>query len=192
MRVMVINGGPRRAGNTTKVLGWLASDLADGGHDVDAVHLADQEIRGCISCFGCKREGTGFNCILKDDGTDLLSRIKAADATVLGAPLYFWEFPAKMKALIDRCFCLAAGYGSDEHRSALDGKALALTVTCGGPMEGNADLIVEAYQRIAAFLRAEPVGELVVTGTTHEPKDLPEDARDKTRAFAEAISTRAG
>ena len=62
----------------------------------------------------------------------------------------------------------------------------ALLVTCAGPVENNANLIVETFHRFSDYLLARPVGELVVPFCT-TPDALGEDIRSQASKFARKI-----
>ena len=64
---------------------------------LDAVHL---KINACTGCGHCETKGV---CIFKDEFTNIfLPAIADADIIVISSPVYFYGFPAKIKALIDR------------------------------------------------------------------------------------------
>ena len=48
----------------------------------------------------------------KDDFSQLIPKILEADLLVFASPLYFWTISAKLKAFIERFYCLAQ---PDEH-----------------------------------------------------------------------------
>ena len=59
---------------------------------------------GCVSCFSCKRKGrteVGV-CALKDDLSQVLERVREADALVLGTPVYYGAETSGMRAFIER------------------------------------------------------------------------------------------
>ncbi len=56
MRIMTVLGGPRRHGNTAKVLGWIEEQFRGDGHDADPANILDYNVQGCGECMACKRE----------------------------------------------------------------------------------------------------------------------------------------
>jgi len=94
---------------------------------------------------------------------ELIGRDHEVDRVVVyAAPLYCWGFPSQMKAFIDRHFCLATGYGTSDYKSLVEGKHTALLVTCGGPIENNADLIQAVFDRLNDYGQCQVVGKYVV------------------------------
>lgn len=45
--------------------------------------------------------------MLRDAFNDLVPKIKAADCIVFASPLYFWTFSSRLKAFIERLYCIA-------------------------------------------------------------------------------------
>ena len=59
MKVLLINGSPRKAGNTFLALSEVAKTLESLGVKSEIVHIGPVAIQGCIACFRCK----GFNSL---------------------------------------------------------------------------------------------------------------------------------
>lgn len=53
MKVIFINGSPRKGWNTHKLLESAMKGAADAGAETELIHLYDYEYKGCISCFAC-------------------------------------------------------------------------------------------------------------------------------------------
>ncbi len=69
----------------------------DETQTINAVHL---KINACTGCGHCETKGV---CIFKDEFTTVfLPAIAEADVIAISSPVYFYGFPAKIKALIDR------------------------------------------------------------------------------------------
>jgi multimeric flavodoxin WrbA len=179
VRVTTILGSPRKQGNTATVLESFEELLTREGHEVDRVNVVDCEVNGCLGCNACQKVSHAPGCIQSDDAIGIFERLIASDAVVYATPLYTYGFTSQLKALIDRECCLVTGYGSPEVVSLLGGKRTALLVTCGGPIEGNADLIQEAFEREGAFQQWDIVGKYVVPSC-----GAPEDLGDRAVATA--------
>jgi len=54
MKVIAINGSPRKKWNTATLLEKTLDGAASRGADTELVHLYDLSYKGCISCFTCK------------------------------------------------------------------------------------------------------------------------------------------
>lgn len=185
MKILTIMGSPRENGNTATVLSWLEDELKKEGHEIDRANVAGMKIGGCLSCYKCQSPDVQFECARKDDGTEILNKLKTVGAIVVGTPLYCWSFPGQLKLLIDRLLSQSKNYMSPEHISSVEGKPLALVITCGGPVEDNADLLPKTFERIAGYLKANLVDTLVVPGCTDKPS---EGAEERARKLASVIS----
>jgi multimeric flavodoxin WrbA len=164
MKILTLCGSPRRRGNTSTVL--LAFErLASKSNSIERVDIVAQDIKGCIGCDNCQKDESHPACIQKDDLNHLLQKIITSDLVVYAAPVYVWDFPAQMKAVIDRHYCLLKWKGGKE-RSLVENKKAMLLVTCGGDAENNADLIRLIFEREMKYLHCQIVGEIVVPNCT--------------------------
>ena len=161
MRVVTILGSPKINGNTAKVLG-LFEEFISPDHQVDRVNVATSHLNGCLGCRTCQNTPNEPGCVQKDDAVPIFKRMMSADAVLLATPLYCWCFPSQAKAMIDRMFCLATGYGTPDYQSLLKGKRVALLVTCGGPVAENADVIKVVFSRMSNYVQCKVVGHYVV------------------------------
>lgn len=165
MDVVTVLGSPRKQGNTASVLSSFEELARARGHGVERIHTIDHRIGGCTGCAACQKGEDLAICVQPDDGPTILRRLVGAEVIVYATPLYCWSYASQMKPLLDRHLSLTAGFRTPQHRSALAGKRLALLVTCGGPAEGNADLVQLAFDRFAGgLLQASSVRKYVVPG----------------------------
>lgn len=103
-KILVIQGGGRPNGNTARLAARFRDGARDAGHEVEVISLAKYPVNGCLGCNACRY---GKPCVQKDAFNDLVPKIKAADCLVFASPLYFWTISAKLKAFIERFYCLA-------------------------------------------------------------------------------------
>ncbi|MGD1995761.1 MAG: flavodoxin family protein [Anaerolineae bacterium] len=101
-RVLGIAGSPRRRGNTEILLDQFLAGAEAAGADVEKIVAAQLNIAGCIACDDCWDDGV---CVVQDDFQAVYEKLLAADVIALAAPLFFWNLPAQVKALIDRSQC---------------------------------------------------------------------------------------
>jgi multimeric flavodoxin WrbA len=174
MNILAILGSPRPQGNTAGVLDRF-DRLAAAQHQVERIRITDVQVAGCIGCDSCQAELDRPGCFQEDDAEQIFDRIAAADAVVYAAPVYCWCFPAQMKALMDRHYCLVKWRDGKVARALVEGKPAALLVTCGGDEAGNADLISQVFAREMEYLRARNVGTFAVAECS-TPERLPAEA----------------
>ena len=54
MKLLAINGSPRKRWNTATLLEKALEGAASRGAETELVHLYDIDFKGCVSCFACK------------------------------------------------------------------------------------------------------------------------------------------
>lgn len=104
-QILVIQGGGRPNGNTSQLVDYFVRGAREAGHQAEVVSLLKKEVKGCLGCNACRY---GKPCIQKDDFNELVPKIKTADLIVFASPLYFWTLSSRIKAFIERFYCIAA------------------------------------------------------------------------------------
>lgn len=102
MKICIINGSPRREGNTEEVLKPFRQRLAELGAQTDDVFLKDYAVAPCLECYACQDVQGEYGCAQKDDAEEIWRRIGSCDLLVLATPIFSWYCTAEMKALLDR------------------------------------------------------------------------------------------
>ncbi|HDK7164174.1 TPA: flavodoxin family protein [Clostridium botulinum] len=104
MKLIAINGSPRKNKNTATLLNKALQGAASQGAETELIHLYDQNYKGCVSCFACKmKNGKSYGkCALKDDLTPILEKAAKADAIILGSPIYFASVTGAMSSFLER------------------------------------------------------------------------------------------
>ncbi|GFP74867.1 flavodoxin family protein [Clostridium fungisolvens] len=104
MKVIALNGSPRKTKNTAKMLKEALEGAKTQGAEVELINLYDLSYKGCISCFACKRIGgqSHRKCAVNDDLQSVLRKIEEADALILGSPIYFGEVTGEMRSFLER------------------------------------------------------------------------------------------
>lgn len=105
MKMLAVNGSPRKKWNTARLLEAATEGAASCGADARVVHLYDLEYKGCVSCFACKVKGgkSYGRCVVADGLQPLLDEIDAdVDALVLGTPIYFFDATGEARSFMER------------------------------------------------------------------------------------------
>lgn len=186
MKVLTLQGGARKKGNTATVLGWVQEELTAMGHEVESVHLQNKNIKGCLACGKCKETADAVACIQKDDAIEILEKMVEADLVIFTSPLYFWGVAGPLKSLIDRTYSFYVDYHQPTHASLVKDQRQALLVTGAGPWEDNAEATFTAFERIQGPHMAIPAGNLYISRCT-TPENLDEAVKDQAKAFAQKI-----
>jgi len=104
MKVIAVNGSPRKNWNTATLLQKALDGAASQGAETEIFHLYELNYKGCVSCFACKTgNGQSYGvCAVKDDLTSILKKVEEADAIILGSPIYFGTVTGEMKSFMER------------------------------------------------------------------------------------------
>ena len=102
--ILVIQGGGRPNGNTAQLVAAFVKGAESAGHQTEVISLLKNEVKDCLGCNACRY---GKPCVQKDAFNEMVPKIKAADLVVFASPLYYFTFSARLKAFIDRFYCMA-------------------------------------------------------------------------------------
>ena len=102
MKVLIINGSPRKGGNTTLALDQMIGVFEGYGVEVKYVQVGNMSIRGCLACGACHNGRE--NCVINDIVNELAADIAECDGVVIASPVYYANANATLIALLDRLF----------------------------------------------------------------------------------------
>lgn len=75
-KVLILEGSPRRSGNSTILSDEFARGAEEAGCSVEKLRAAGKKISGCLGCNACYRNG-GV-CIQRDDMEEVRNKMLAA------------------------------------------------------------------------------------------------------------------
>lgn len=101
MKVLIINGSPKKNGNTSLAVNEMEKVFASLGVEVDNIQIGNQNIRGCIACKKCAEIG---KCVFDDQVNEIAPKFKEADGLVVASPVYYASANATLIAFLDRLF----------------------------------------------------------------------------------------
>ena len=101
MRVLMINGSPRKNGNTSIALAEMERIFQEEGMETQVVQVGNQNIRGCIACLSCKQKG---KCVFDDLVNQIAPQFEAADGLVIASPVYYASANGGLISFLDRLF----------------------------------------------------------------------------------------
>ena len=100
-KVLIINGSPRAGGNTSIALDEMVKVFEAEGVETEVVQVGNKDIRGCIACASCKKNG---KCVFDDVVNELAPKFEEADGLVIASPVYYASANATLIACLDRLF----------------------------------------------------------------------------------------
>ena len=111
MKVVAINGSPRKNGNTAMLIDAVLAELKKEGIETEQVQLGGKNIHGCTACMKCFEKQNKRCSIDKDILNELICKMIDADGIIIGSPTYFANVSTEVKALIDRAGLVAIANG---------------------------------------------------------------------------------
>lgn len=166
-QVMIVNGSPRKKGNSATLSKQVADGARESGAKVETFFLHSMDIKACTACDACRKK-LKKDCILKDDMKILYPKLKAADAIVIASPIYWFTIAGQTKVFMDRWYALGGEGGYD----ALAGKkfGIVLAYADADPFVSGAVNALRTFQDAFHYIGAELVG--TVYGSAGEAGEI--------------------
>ena len=101
MKVLLINGSPRKDGNTAIALNEMIKVFENQGIETELLHIGGKDIRGCIACGKCRQLG---HCVFDDIVVQASQKLAEADGLVVGSPVYYASANGTVVSFMDRLF----------------------------------------------------------------------------------------
>ncbi|MBR5341947.1 MAG: flavodoxin family protein [Erysipelotrichaceae bacterium] len=128
-KFVIISSSPRKNGNSDLLAQEFLKGALEAGNEGELISLRDKKIGYCLACNYCHSHDN--TCVLKDNMTEILNKMKEADILVLATPVYYYNISAQMKTFIDRTFACFMDLKdkelyylcscTDEERESIDG-----------------------------------------------------------------------
>lgn len=101
MKVLMINGSPKKNGNTSIALQEMEKIFAEEGIEMEILHVGNKPVRGCIDCGQCYEKG---RCVFDDVVNQAAEKFEECDGLVVGSPVYYASANATLVAFLTRLF----------------------------------------------------------------------------------------
>lgn len=158
--IIVLTGSPRAGGNSDLLADAFIKGASEAGHEVVKCEAGKKNIIGCKACDTCYSKGKP--CSFDDDFNRIAPLIEKADMIVLVTPLYWFTFPAQLKAAIDKTYSFIIGERELKIKESM-------LLVCGEEDDEAAfDGIISTYKRIADYQKWADRGRLVVPGVLNK------------------------
>ncbi|MCX8083824.1 MAG: flavodoxin family protein [Calditerrivibrio sp.] len=143
MKIKIINGSPRKNGNSSFISEELEKYFMARGDQVEVVYLNGLNFKGCQGCLSCRKNGSF--CVVVDDLQSKLRDFVDTDLFVLISPNYYGAITGQMKLFLDRWYCLK----DQQRRSKLkEGAKAFFIVTQGSPNRDHGKSIIDWAKHI--------------------------------------------
>lgn len=101
MKVLILDGSPRRNGCTARALEEIEKTLHEEGIETETVLVGNKDVRGCIACRSCASTG---KCVFDDIVNEIAPKFESADGIIIGTPIYYAGSNGTILSLLDRLF----------------------------------------------------------------------------------------
>lgn len=152
MKITILNGSPRKNGNTEIMADAFMKGAEESGHEVKKINLAGKKVAGCLGCEYCfSHDG---ECIQKDDMKEILAELDQTDLVVFCSPVYWFDITGQLKCVIDRMY--ARG------RKGFHFSKTMLLLDSGS--EGVYQAAIAQYKATLAYLKWQDMGIITIAG----------------------------
>lgn len=170
MKIVGIDGSPRKDGNTEKLLKKVLAGVEEAGGATEYLKLADVTLNYCQGCGACRATG---ECVMRDDMDRVVEAIQQSETIVLASPIYAWQVSGHTKVFMDRlCRLLTPNY-----ESRLNGpKKIAFVYTQGNPDAELFKPYLDYQEKVYPFLGFTLAGRIQAVGTRAKGDILSQEA----------------
>ncbi len=156
-KIVILNGSPRRNGNTSVLVQKFTEGAESVGNTVTEFFLDKMNINGCKGCFG-GHSSRECPCVQKDDMAQIYPAVKECDVVVLATPLYYWNMSGQIRTTVDRLFALEEGDGN-----LLRGHDRASALLMAAEGNGFEDVLTY-YDNLMKHLKWKNLGHVLAGG----------------------------
>ena len=166
MKILVLQGSARLAGNTARVVKHFENGATSAGHEVQVFNVATMKIAGCTGCECCNEKSDGV-CVIADDMKKVYKALEDAEVIVFASPVYYWGFTGALQSTISRF------YSIDRPPKA---KKYAMILTSHSP--NVYEPLVLQFGKIVNYLEGENAGVLTAFGDERTSQSKFDEAFD--------------
>jgi multimeric flavodoxin WrbA len=183
MKIIGINGSPRKSqSRTAQLVKEVLNSAAASGAEIEYIDIIDLKLNFCIACDKCHKSG---KCVHNDDFQELMDKIAAADALVVGSPVYIFSVTAQLKVWLDRLG------GTTIHCQQLLGKYGAVVATSGSSGENETAQYLETSLIFTGMQCVGKVaGSIDTDGLLAADSQLMKEAGELGLSLVKAVETK--
>lgn len=157
--IVILNGSPRKGGNTALLCDAFTSGAESSGHSITRFDLQTMNIHGCIGCMKGGKD-LASPCVQKDDMDAIYPAYREADIVVLASPMYYWSFTSQLKTAFDRLFAVAETDANCQNPR----KDCILLMAAEGDSESNWKPALDYYHALVGHLGWKDCGTVLAGG----------------------------
>ena len=176
MKVLILNGSPRKGNTLTAVKAIMKGiESRPDAADIEVTQI-DAEGKNIIPCRACNACGCMSRCIFADDSPEINEAVEAADVIIFATPVYWWGITAQLKLIIDKFYARCTKFKGN--------KKIGTVVIGEAELDDpEYEIIRKQFECIAEYLEWDiAFAKSIAAG---KPKDLAGD--EETLAELEAL-----
>ena len=101
MKVLIINGSPRKDGNTQTLLNEVLKVFENENVEYKLMNIGSKAIRGCVACGYCNENK---KCVVNDEVNEAAEYFRDADGLIVASPVYYATPNGTVLSFLDRLF----------------------------------------------------------------------------------------
>ena len=182
MKTLIIIGSPRKKGHTNRLVEFLVERLQG---EVEILSVDNR--KDILPCRDCRYCWTHPECSIKDPMQEIYQKIDAADRIVFAAPVYFYNIPGSMKAVLDRLQVYWSAILRKNQKPITKKGGMILV---GGAPESPKQFLgaIQTLEYMLDDVRAECVGIVTMGGSDRKGLDERKDVREALIRLAENLN----
>ena len=155
MKILVLKSSGNKKGSSNMLADELIRGAKEGGHEIMEYDVIRKDIRPCLGCNHCGMSGP---CVQKDSyETELKDLIRETEMMVFVMPVYYYNWPAQLKTVIDRFYSFT-GELTRMH------KKTALITVAWDNTDSAFDVVKAYYRRICDYMSFKDQGMVIGKG----------------------------
>lgn len=182
-KIVILNGSPRKGGNTACLCEVFTQGAEASGHTVLRFDLQQMNIHGCLGCLKGGKD-LASPCVQKDDMDKIYPAYKEADIVVLASPMYFWSVTSQLKAAFDRLFAVAETNSNYQNPR----KDCIMLMAAEGDSQSNWKPVLDYYHALLGHLGWKDCGTVLAGGVMNIGDIEGKTSLDEARKLGASIS----
>lgn len=189
-KILIINGSYKKDGNTMTAIRWVQEGISSKGASSEIIDISSVKntYNGCIGCRRCKTSNE-YKCFINDDAARIAFEMIYYDVVVFASPVYFGQFPAQMKGLIDRLYSHIKIINNEHLVNPLfKNVTIGLIATAGSDYPDGLSLLSEYMKQLIAGF-GNKLDQFLIPCCSYDSNDLKKrnEIREKARVFGEDL-----
>ncbi len=178
-KILVLTGSPRKGGNSDLMADAFMKGAQTVGHTVTKYEAGLNKINGCKACNRCYSKAEA--CVFEDDFNTLAPFLEGSDMLVLATPMYWFTFPAQLKAALDKMYALLIGGRQSNIKESI-------LLACAETEEmADFDGLVRTYELIASYQKWTDRARLLIPSVAEKGDILQTDALKRVESLGLSI-----